>query len=324
MPSQNQSKFNVRITPDAGVSLDLDTTSKSLYYVDQNGNVVMLASFASNGGNFTNVNITGGTIQGVALTLDSLDSTPIGFNTPSTGRFTTLTSTGLASFNSMSTVNATITGGSISGVSLTLDSLDNTPIGVSTPNSGAFTTLSTNTVTSVTPVLGFNASNTSYASGSTIANNYLQTILQNKSGSTGASTNYVLSNNLGTDSSYYGEFGMNSSVFSASTPTDFYSINNGIYFSGHDGDISVGSGNGFKLYFPWGSTGASAHVINASGALGFSTNLGTTPALSGTTGFGTTGQALVSAGSAAAPAWGTLPITGGGTGTTVGVAGGAF
>ena len=307
MPSQNQSKFNVRITPDAGVSLDLDTTSKSLYYVDQNGNVVMLASFASNGGNFTNVNITGGTIQGVALTLDSLDSTPIGFNTPSTGRFTTLTSTGLASFNSMSTVNATITGGSISGVSLTLDSLDNTPIGVSTPNSGAFTTLSTNTVTSVTPVLGFNASNTSYASGSTIANNYLQTILQNKSGSTGASTNYVLSNDLGTDSSYYGEFGMNSSVFSSGTPNDFFSINNGVYFSGHDGDLTFGSGNGYKSYFAWGATGASAHVINTSGAIGLSTNLGTTPALSGTTGFGTAGQVMISNGSGAANTWSSTP-----------------
>jgi len=162
-----------------------------------------------------------------------------------------------------------------------------------------------NSTTSTTPTLSFNGSNTSFASGSTIANNYLQAILQNKSGTSGASTNYVLSNDLGTDSSYYGEFGMNSSVFSASTPTDFYSINNGIYFSGHDGDISVGSGNGYKLYFPWGSTGASAHVINASGAIGLSTNLGTTPALSGTTGYGTTGQVLTSQGSSAAPIWAT-------------------
>jgi len=107
---------------------------------------------------------------------------------------------------------------------------------------------------------------------------------------------------------------MNSSVFSASTPADFFSINNGIYLSGHDGDISIGSGNGYKSYFAWGTTGQSAHVINATGALGFSTNLGTTPALSGTTGFGTTGQALVTAGSAAAPAWGTVGVNGGGTG----------
>ena len=129
---------------------------------------------------------------------------------------------------------------------------------------------------------------------------------QNNSATAGASTNDVLSNDSGTDSTYYGEFGMNSSVFSASTPADFFSINNGVYFSGHDGDISIGSGNGFKTYFAWGSTGQSAHVINATGAIGLNTNLGTTPALSGTTNFGTSGQVLTSAGSAATPTWTTI------------------
>ena len=170
-------------------------------------------------------------------------------------------------------------------------------------------TFATSSTTSTTPVLSFNASNTSFASGATVSGSYLQFLLQNKSGTAGASTNYVLSNDLGTDSTYYGEFGMNSSIFSATTPSDFFSINNGIYFSGHDGDLSIGSGNGFKTYLAWGTTGQSAHVINASGALGFSTNLGTTPALSGTTGYGTSGQVLTSGGSAAAPTW-TTPTTG--------------
>ena len=168
-------------------------------------------------------------------------------------------------------------------------------------------TFATSSTTSTTPVLSFNASNTSFASGATVSGSYLQFLLQNKSGTAGASTNYVLSNDLGTDSTYYGEFGMNSSIFSATTPADFFSINNGIYFSGHDGDITFGSGNGFKSYFAWGSSGQSAHVINASGALGFSTNLGTTPALSGTTGYGTAGQVPVSAGSAGAVAWSSTP-----------------
>ena len=166
--------------------------------------------------------------------------------------------------------------------------------------------LATSSTTSTTPVLSYNASNSNYAAGATVAGSYLQTVMQNKSGTAGASTNYVLSNDLGTDSTYYGEFGMNSSVFSASTPSDFFSINNGIYYSGHDGDISIGSGNGYKTYFAWGTTGQSAHVINASGAIGLSTNLGTTPALSGTTGYGTSGQVLTSGGSAAAPTWTTV------------------
>lgn len=169
--------------------------------------------------------------------------------------------------------------------------------------------LQTSSTSSVTPVLTFNGATTNYAAGAAVSSSYLQTILQNSSATAGASTNYVLSNNLGTDSTYYGEFGMNSSVFSASTPSDFFSINNGVYFSGHDGDVTVGSGNGFKYYMAWGTAGQSAHVINATGAIGLSTNLGTTPALSGTTGFGTSGQVLTSAGSSASPTW-TTPTTG--------------
>ena len=172
-----------------------------------------------------------------------------------------------------------------------------------TNNTLATPTLSITSTTSVTPALTFNAANTNVASGASVAGSYLQSLFQNSSNTAGASVNYVLSNNLGTDSSYYGEFGMNSSSFSASTPADFYSINNGIYFSGHDGDISVGSGNGYKTYLTYGTAGQSAHVINAAGAIGLSTNLGTTPALSGTTGFGTSGQVLQSNGSAAAPTW---------------------
>jgi hypothetical protein len=169
--------------------------------------------------------------------------------------------------------------------------------------------LATSGTTSTTPVLGFNASNTNLALGAAISGSYLQAVMQNTSATAGASTNFAVSNNLGTDSSYYGEFGMNSSVFSATTPVDFFSINNGIYFSGHDGDVTVGSGNGYKTYFAWGTTGQSAHVINVTGAIGLNTNLGTTPAGSGTTNFGTSGQVLTSAGSAATPTW-TTPTTG--------------
>ena len=357
-------EYNIPITPDTAVKMALNLSTKTIYYVDDNGIIQIVGSVDSNNGVFNNVTITGGTIQGVALTLDSLDNTPIGSNTPSTGRFTTLTTTGLASFNSMSTANATITGGTISGVALTLDSLNSTPvgnitpstgafttlsasgvftstvatgtspfsiasttvvpnlnvsqllgntwavpgaIGSTTPNSGTFTILSANSVTSVTPVLSFNASNTIAAFGSTTANSYNQLVIQNKSSTSGSSTNYIVSNDIGTDSTNYGEFGINSSVFSASTPNDFFSINNGVYFSGHDGDLTYGSGNGFKSYFAWGATGNSAHVINTAGAIGLSTNLGTTPALSGTTGFGTAGQVMISNGSGAANSWSSTP-----------------
>jgi hypothetical protein len=182
-------------------------------------------------------------------------------------------------------------------------------IGATTASTGAFTYLSTSSATSTTPVLSYNASNTALAIGATTASTYLQVVMQNKSATAGASTNFAVSNDSGTDSTYYGEFGMNSSTFSASTPSDFFSINNGIYFSGHDGDVTIGSGNGFKTYLAWGTLGQSAHVINATGAIGLNTNLGTTPAGSGTTNFGTSGQVLTSAGSGATPTW-TTPAGG--------------
>jgi hypothetical protein len=218
--------------------------------------------------------------------------------------------TGLGTMAEQNASSVAITGGSINNVAIggsgagdgSFDVLSsnagnlNGTIGATTPNTGAFTYISTNSTTSTTPVLSFNASNSNIASGATVANSYLQNILQNKSGTAGASTNYVLSNDLGTDSSYYGEFGMNSSVFNAS-PSDFFSLNNGVYFSSHDGDVTIGSGNGFKTYLAWGTAGQSAHVINANGALGLNTNI------TGTTNFGTSGQLLQSAGNAATPTW---------------------
>ena len=163
--------------------------------------------------------------------------------------------------------------------------------------------LATSSTTSTTPVLSYNASNSNYAAGATVSGSYLQTVMQNKSGTAGASTNLVVSNDLGTDSTYYGEFGMNSSVFSSGTPADFFSLNNGIYYSGHDGPITVGSGNGSSLYLAWGTTGQSAHVINATGSIGLNTNI------TGTSNFGTSGQVLTSQGNAATPTW-TTPTTG--------------
>jgi hypothetical protein len=204
----------------------------------------------------------------------------------------TIPSGDITGLGTMSTQNANavaITGGSING----------TTIGATTASTGAFTYFSTSSTTNTTPVLSYNASNCNFAVGATVSGSYLQAVMQNKSATATASTNWAVSNDLGTDSSYYGEFGMNSSVYSSGTPADFFSLNNGIYFSGHDGDMSIGSGNGFKTYLAWGTTGDKAHVINASGAIGLNTNI------TGTTNFGTSGQVLTSAGSAATPTWAT-------------------
>ena len=261
----------------------------------------------------------------LALATSPTFVTPV-LGTPTSGNFSTGTFT-WPTFNQNTTGTASNVTGTVSvangGTGLTSLTAGYIPYGNGTSaysSSSGFTFVSNvlttpvlivNSTTSTTPNLTFNASNSGFTSGASVSGSYLQTVIQNKSGTAGASTNYVLSNDLGTDSSYYGEFGMNSSVYTgAGVPSDFFSINNGIYFSGHDGDISIGSGNGKNLYFAWGSSGQYAHVINSSGAIGLNTNLSAGTG-SGTTNYGTTGQVITSQGSSATPTWTTLSIGGG-------------
>jgi predicted heme/steroid binding protein len=52
-----------------------------------------------------NVAITGGSMSNVSVTLDSINNTPIGATTPSTGAFTTLSSSGTATLNTLNLTN---------------------------------------------------------------------------------------------------------------------------------------------------------------------------------------------------------------------------
>ena len=92
------------------------------------------------------VTLSGGTING----------TTIGATTASTGAFTTLNTTGLATLNSLSTASATVTGGTINGTS----------VGATTTSTGAFTTVTaSNTITpsQVGGIVGTNTNNNAQA-----------------------------------------------------------------------------------------------------------------------------------------------------------------
>lgn len=261
-----------------------------------NGQVLTLASGVPSWATPTTGTVTSvagtGTVNGITLT-----------GTVTSSGSLTLGGT-LGSIANSQLTNSSITfGATAAALGTTVSGFNAVTIGATTASTGAFTVLSTSSATSTTPVLGYNASNTNLALGGTVSGTYLQAVMQNKSGTAGASTNFAVSNDLGTDSTYYGEFGMNSSVFSSGTPADFFSLNNGVYFSSHDGDVTIGSGNGYKTYLAWGTTGQSAHVINATGAIGLNTSI------TGSTNFGTSGQVLTSAGSAATPTWTSLPAS---------------
>jgi hypothetical protein len=83
-------------------------------------------------------------IPTVTISAGSINSTQIGNSTPSTGAFTTLSSSGLANLSSLSTASAAITGGTI----------NSTSVGATTPSTGAFTTLSTTGLYSPSTTVG--------------------------------------------------------------------------------------------------------------------------------------------------------------------------
>jgi len=76
----------------SGSELAINVTDGKLYYKDNTNAIQVIASKGAASGTFSSVTITGGTING----------TTIGASTPSTGAFTTLSTTGLATLSSLS------------------------------------------------------------------------------------------------------------------------------------------------------------------------------------------------------------------------------
>ena len=95
------------------------------------GYISALANATITAGTVTTLVATNFSTANAVITGGSLNSTPIGTTTPSTGNFSTLQGT------NFSTANAVVTGGS----------LNSTPIGATTASTGAFTTLATSGVT---------------------------------------------------------------------------------------------------------------------------------------------------------------------------------
>jgi hypothetical protein len=81
----------------SGSELAINVTDGKLYYKDNTNAVQVIGSKSAAAGIFSSVSITGGTING----------TSVGATTPSTGAFTTLSTTGLATLNSLSVTGLT-------------------------------------------------------------------------------------------------------------------------------------------------------------------------------------------------------------------------
>ena len=171
-------------------------------------------------------------------------------------------------------------------------------------------------------------------------NSYNQVVLTNTSSGASASSDFIVGNNNSTDTTYYGDFGMNSSGF---VGTGNFNIANGIYLYSYSADLAIGTFTNNAIHFIVNNGAADALTINTAGQLSTpnqitalkyivsgaastqflkgdgsldgSTYLAAGSAVS-TFSAGTTGFTPFTATSGAVVLSGTLNVANGGTGTT--------
>ena len=97
----------------------------------------------------------------------------------------------------------------------------------------------------------------------TSVNSYAQFILQNSNAGTTASADFVVSNNLGTATTYYGNFGMNSSGF---TGTGSLNLANAVYMTSTSSELVFGSTTANGIHFVVNGGATDAFGINTAGA----------------------------------------------------------
>ena len=129
-----------------------------------------------------------------------------------------------------------------------------------------------------------------WASYQTSVNNYAQIILQNTNAGATASTDIVVSSDGGTATTNYGNFGINSSGYSAAG-----SVLNSpgtVYLYSQSTDLAIGTNTSNAIHFVINNQTTDAITINASSAVAFNGQ------------YGSLGQVLISKGSSTPPAWG--------------------
>jgi hypothetical protein len=130
-----------------------------------------------------------------------------------------------------------------------------------------------------------------FASYSANIANFVQIVLQNTSNSSSASTDFVVSNDAGSPTINYGDFGINSSTFSG---TGNFQKAGAVYLYASSSDISIGTWSANAIHFIAGSsTNADAMTVNANNTVTIATLAQST---SSTATFATSSLPLVPAG----------------------------
>jgi len=111
--------------------------------------------------------------------------------------------------------------------------------------------------------LGYSAAN-AFSTQQQSVNSYAQFVISNTSTGSTASTDYVVNNSLSTDTSYYGDMGMNSSGF---TGSGAFNQPNNVYFVSKNADMAIGTMTANGIHFVINSGTTDAMAISSTGVV---------------------------------------------------------
>ena len=123
-------------------------------------------------------------------------------------------------------------------------------------------------------------------------NTYVQAIMQNSNGGIASSADFIVNNELSTDTTYYGDFGMTSAVFADTI--NIRNTPNTVYLQTANADLAIGTLNSNPIRFVVNQGAIDAFTIGTAGQWG----------IAGSNGI--TGQVFTSGGASAAPSWTSL------------------
>ena len=209
------------------------------------------------------------------LTFDSNTNTFGTTNITATGAVTgnTLSSTTSIASGTTITAGTSITATtSVTGATITGNKTISTSANVGAINYGTLSYSDTNI----------------FSSYQTSVNSYAQKIMQNTNSGSTASVDFIVSNDQGTASTYYGDFGMNSSTYSGVGP---FQLANAVYLYSTNSDLVIGTKSANALRLVTNDNSADAITINATGAVAFNGD------------YGVNNQILTSTGNVTPPVW---------------------
>jgi hypothetical protein len=135
--------------------------------------------------------------------------------------------------------------------------------------------------------LSYSDANT-FASYQTSVNAYAQQVIQNTSTGSSASVDFIVSNDQGTASTYYGDFGMNSSTYVGTGPFQAANI---VYMYSISTDLVIGTKSSHYLRLVTNDNAADSVTVSPTNAVAFNGS------------YGVAGQVLKTNGTASAPTW---------------------